>query len=107
MIVAIPTTTKSHLAELSSTDIDQSHTLHGWLLLPKRKLSKGLQFLKLRDVTGNVLQLRTSIALDPDLTSESPAAVTGILRLRPEDQRRPGLQEYELEVNHVHPLNGV
>jgi len=107
MIVAIPASTKSHLAELSSTDLDQSHTIHGWLLLPKRKMGKGLQFLKLRDVNGNVIQLRTSIALDPHLTSESPAAVTGILRLRPEGQRRPGLQEYEFEVSHVHLLNGV
>jgi aspartyl-tRNA synthetase len=107
VIVAIPASTKSNLAELSSNDIDQSHTLHGWLLLPKRKMSKRFQFLKLRDSNGNVLQLRTSIALDPDLTSESPAAVTGIVRLRPESHRRGGLEDYEFEVSHIHHLNGV
>jgi len=70
-------------------------------------MSKGLQFIQLRDVKGNVLQLRTSIALDSELTSETPVSVTGFLRQRPESQRRPGLQEYEFEVSHVHPMNRV
>ena len=70
-------------------------------------MSKGLQFLQLRDVNGHLLQLRTSGELDPELDSESPVAVHGILRRRPENQRRQGLQEYEIEVSHVHPLNGV
>ena len=70
-------------------------------------MSKGLQFLQLRDIKGNVLQLRASNALDSQLTSETPVSVTGFLHQRPESQRRPGLQEYEFEVSHVHPMNGV
>lgn len=104
--VQIPQATKQNNL-LTSNDINQSHTFHGWLIVPKRRVSKDLQFLQLRDSQGNVLQLYTSSDLQADLTSETPVAVTGTVRLRPENQRREGLGEYELEVSQIHPLNAV
>ena len=42
------------------------------------------------------------------MLSESPVAVTGIIRHRPESQRREGLLgQYELELTQIHPLNTV
>src|ERR1700738_3231086 len=80
-LVHIPPATKRNNC-LTFDDVNQSHTLHGWLI-PKRKVSKDLQFLQLRDSQGNVLQLCTSAELPPDLISETPVAVTGTVRHRP------------------------
>lgn len=76
--------------------------------MPKRKLSKDLLFLKLRDPQGNILQLRCTQDIPSELTTECPVAITGIIRQRPELDRRSGpLGDYELEVSHIHPLNMV
>ena len=92
---------------LTPDDTDQTHTLHGWLLIPNRKVRKDLQFFQLRDSEGNVLQLYSSKEIPPEILSESPVAVTGIIRRRPELHRREGLGEYELEISQIHPLNTV
>ena len=100
-----PATKRCNL--LTQEDTNQCHTLHGWLLIPKRKVSKELQFFQLRDSQGNILQLCSTLTTSPEITSETPVAVTGIVRRRPENQRREGLEEYELEVSRIQPLNTV
>ena len=105
-VVHIPAATKRSNA-ITKSDINQSHTLYGWLLKPHRKLSRDLEFFKLRDFQGNVLQLKSSIEISSEVISETPVAVTGIVRQRPQNQRREGLAEYELEVTSISPLNSV
>lgn len=92
---------------LTKEDADKRHTFHGWLLVPKRKISKELQFFHLRDSHGNILQLYAKPDLPLDVMSEMPVAITGIVRRRPEHQRREGLGEYELEIERIQPLNKV
>jgi aspartyl-tRNA synthetase len=76
--------------------------------VPKRKLAKDLLFLKLRDIKGNFLQLHCTQDVSSELTTECPVAITGIVRQRPEKDRRGGpLGDYEFEVFHIHPLNSV
>jgi aspartyl-tRNA synthetase len=106
LLVYIPPATKRNNV-LTPEDIDQTHTLQGWLIIPKRKVSKELQFLQLRDSEGNILQLYSSNEIPTEIYSESPVSVTGIIRRRPESQRREGLGEYELEISQIHPLNAV
>ena len=104
--VNIPAATRpSNL--MSHADVDQRHTLHGWLLRPHRRLGTDLAFFHLRDSRGNILQLRSSQKLSPEITSECPIAVTGTVRRRPEEHRGEGLEEYELEVSQMHAFNPV
>ena len=92
---------------LTAEDVGRTHTLHGWLLVPHRKVSKDLQFFQLRDTQGNILQLYSSTHIPSSITSETPVVVTGTVRRRPENQRREGLGEYELEIDKFQLLNAV
>jgi len=51
--------------------------------------------------------LCSSVDIPSSVTSETPVAVTGTIRQRPENQRREGIGEYELEVNEISSLNSV
>ena len=106
--VHIPPATKS-LNSLTSDDVGQKHTFHGWLIIPKRKVGKGIQFLLLRDSERNQLQLFSTSrdSIGPELTTESPVAVTGQIHLRPSAQQRPGLGQFELEITKIQALNTV
>ena len=108
IVVHIPAATKS-LDSLTTEDVNQTHTFHGWLVIPKRKVSRGIQFLLLRDSEGNQIQLFSTSAdtLSSDLATESPVSVTGQLHLRPENQQRPGLGQFELEIARIHTLNTI
>lgn len=89
-------------------DINRKVTLHGWLIIPGRRLSKSHQFFQLRDAEGTVLQLSAyNIILPSNVTTETPVAVTGTLDLRPEAARREGLGQFELKVDKIYPLNSV
>lgn len=88
-------------------DVNQTVTLHGWLIIPK-KISKKYQFFRLRDTEGTVLQLyAVDIPLPRNITSETPVAVTGKLDLRIEEARREGIGQFELKVEKIIPLNTV
>jgi aspartyl-tRNA synthetase len=60
----------------------------------------------LRDSQGNILQIRSNLILPSEITSECPVSVTGFVRLRPENHRRPG-QAFELELTQIHLLNSI
>jgi aspartyl-tRNA synthetase len=88
-------------------DVNQTVTLHGWLIIPK-KISKNYQFFRLRDTEGTVLQLyAVDIPLPRNITSETPVAVTGKIDLRIEEARRDGIGQFELKVEKIIPLNTV
>ena len=104
--VHIPPATKPNNL-LTEADAGQSHTLHGWLIIPNRKLSKQIQFLQLRDSQGDPSNHTPLTDSHATLTSETPVAVTGVIRLRPENQRRQDQGIYELEITQIHPLNTI
>jgi aspartyl-tRNA synthetase len=106
-LVQIPPATRSNNS-VTLDDVNRKVTLHGWLEMPNRKVSKGFRFLILRDTKGNVIQLSCSNDIVPrNILSESTVAVTGILDLRPEGQRREGLGRFEVKVDKIHLLNNV
>jgi aspartyl-tRNA synthetase len=53
------------------------------------------------------LQLKSSSEVSAQFLSETPVSVTGILRYRPESQRRDDVEAYELEVTSFYILNSV
>src|SRR5438552_14233457 len=68
LLVRIPSATKVN--NLVTIDhVDQTQTLHGWLVIPKRKVSKDLQFFQLRDSQGNIIQLYSSKHLPSEILS--------------------------------------
>lgn len=104
-LVEIPPATKRNNL-ITHEDIEQIHTLYGWLVIQDRKFLD-LQFIQLRDSQGNILQLCSSEYIPSELLSESPVAVTGKIRLRPEPNRRGGQGDYELAISKIHTLNTV
>ena len=106
-LVQFPPATRSN-NRVTLDDVNRKVTLHGWLEVPKRKIGKGFQFVRLRDTEGNLIQLSCSDNILPrNIRSESTVAVTGILDLRPEGHRREGQEQFELKVSKIHLLNNV
>ncbi|GAA4021320.1 aspartate--tRNA ligase [Deinococcus rubellus] len=88
----------AYLADLGSDHLDQRVTVQGWVAR-RRDLGK-LIFIDLRDRSG-ILQIQ----IEPEspafteadrMRGESVAEFTGMLRLRPEAQRKAGNGAYEL-----------
>jgi len=51
--------------------------------------------------------LTSSQPLSNEITSETPISITGIIRQRPQGQRREGLGQFEMEVAEIQVLNTV
>ncbi|WP_161882104.1 aspartate--tRNA ligase [Deinococcus alpinitundrae] len=88
----------AYLADLTSAHLDQTVTVQGWVAR-RRDLGK-LIFIDLRDRSGTL-----QIQIEPEspafaeadrMRGESVAEFTGMLRLRPENQRKAGSGAYEL-----------
>ena len=88
----------AYLADLGFAHLDQPVTVQGWVAR-RRDLGK-LIFIDLRDRSGTL-----QIQIEPDspafaeadrMRGESVAEFSGILRLRPEAQRKAGSGAYEL-----------
>ncbi|XP_033746882.1 aspartate--tRNA ligase, mitochondrial-like [Pecten maximus] len=88
-------TNRTHLCGgLSSSDVDQSVTLCGWV----DRSSK--LFLKLYDWTGQVQIIVPDdmVKMVTSLDRESVVEVKGTVKMRPEHQRRPAVCSGEIEI---------